>query len=361
MEELLTVEFYKNTADASLLGLGITLGVWFALLLARRIATASVKHLVKKTELPWDDVLAAVIPKTHALFLLTLAFLVGSRWMDLSEHFESNLRSVVEVATLIQGGLWATCVVSFFVLTHREQKRKEDPASVTTISALGLLVRMVVWILVTLLILANAGVEIGPLIAGLGVGGIAIALAIQTVLKDLLASLSILLDKPFVVGDFLIVGDLMGGVEHIGLKTTRIRSLSGEQLIFSNNDLLESRLRNFGRMKERRVVFPLGVTYQTPREKLVKIPGIIRTAIESQEHARCDRSHFREYGDFALKFETIYYVAVPDFAAYMNIQQAVNLQIHEEFEKEGIEFAYPTQTILMGPQKNSENITSKSS
>jgi small-conductance mechanosensitive channel len=244
------------------------------------------------------------------------------------------------------------------VHAHRERRLKEDPASVTTISALGLLARVVVWVLVILLILTNAEVKIGPLLAGLGVGGIAVALAVQTVLKDLLASLSILLDKPFVVGDFLIVGDLMGAVEHIGLKTTRIRSLSGEQLVFSNNDLLESRVRNFGRMRERRVVFKLGVTYQTTRDQLAKIPGIIKAAIASQAKTRFDRSHFNEYGNFSLNVETVYYVGVPDYNTYMDVQQAINLAINEQFEKEGIEFAYPTQTIFLTPPEAPEANTS---
>jgi small-conductance mechanosensitive channel len=169
----------------------------------------------------------------------------------------------------------------------------------------------------------------------------------QNVLGDLFASLSIVLDKPFVLGDFLIVDEHLGNVEHIGLKTTRVRSLWGEQLIFSNSDLLNSRIRNLGRMQERRTVFALGVTYQTPREKLTRIPGILREAVEAQEKTRFDRSHFKAYGDFSLNFETVYYVTVADYNAYMDVQQAINLRIHERFEEEGIEFAYPTQTLFL--------------
>jgi small-conductance mechanosensitive channel len=167
------------------------------------------------------------------------------------------------------------------------------------------------------------------------------------VLGDLFASLSIVLDKPFEVGDFLIIGELLGTVEYVGLKTTRLRSLSGEQLVFSNSDLLNSRIRNFGRMYERRVVFKIGVTYQTPRDKLMKIPVIIREAIEKQTNTRFDRSHFFEYGNFSLNYESVYYVQGPDYNEYMDIQQAINLTIHEQFEKEGIEFAYPTQTLFL--------------
>jgi small-conductance mechanosensitive channel len=196
-------------------------------------------------------------------------------------------------------------------------------------------------------VLDNLGVDITALIAGLGVGGIAVALAVQTVLGDLFASLSIALDKPFVVGDFLIVDDLLGSVEFVGLKTTRLRSLSGEQLVFSNSDLLNSRIRNYGRMYERRTAFDIGVTYQTPREKLKKIPDIIRTAIEKQDDTRFDRSHFKAYGDFSLNYETVYYISGPDYNKYMDIQQAINFEIHAAFEREQIEFAYPTQTIFV--------------
>jgi small-conductance mechanosensitive channel len=167
------------------------------------------------------------------------------------------------------------------------------------------------------------------------------------VLGDLFASLSIVLDRPFVIGDFIIVDDMVGTVEYVGLKTTRVQSLSGEQIVFANADLLNSRIRNFKRMYQRRIVFTLGVTYQTPRAQLEQIPSIIRAAVERQENARFDRSHFLSYGDFSLNFETVYHVLVPDYNVYMDIQQAINLEIHREFEAAGIEFAYPTQTLFM--------------
>jgi small-conductance mechanosensitive channel len=210
--------------------------------------------------------------------------------------------------------------------------------------------RLATWVVVLLLGLDNLGIDVTALVAGLGVTGIAVALAVQNILGDLFASLSIVLDKPFVIGDFLAVGDMMGSVEYVGLKTTRLRSLSGEQLVFSNSDLLGSRIRNFGRMAERRALFTIGVTYQTPREKLERIPQMIREAVEAQPQTRFDRSHFARYGDSAITFETVYYVTVPEYPVYMDIQQAINLRIHEAFEREGIEFAYPTQTVFLTKQ-----------
>jgi len=172
-----------------------------------------------------------------------------------------------------------------------------------------------------------------------------VALALQNVLGDLLASLSIALDQPFVIGDFLIVGDHMGSVEYVGIKSTRLRSLTGEQIVMSNADLLSSRVRNYGRMYERRIVFSLGVAYETPREKLQRIPPLLREIIEARDGVRFDRAHFAKYGDFSLDFEIVYYVQSPDYGRYMDAQQAINFRILEEFENLGVQFAYPTQTL----------------
>ena len=203
------------------------------------------------------------------------------------------------------------------------------------------------WSIVLLLALDNLSIDVTALVTGLGIGGIAVALAAQNILGDLFASLTIVLDKPFLLKDFLIVNEFLGTVEHIGLKTTRLRSLTGEELVFSNADLLNSRIRNYGRMFERRVVFSLGVVYQTPRDKLAKIPDIIRSAIEAQEKTRFDRAHFKDFGAYALNFEAVYYVLVPDYNVYMDTQQAINFYIHEQLEAEGIEFAYPSQTVYV--------------
>ncbi len=347
MLESLTHEFFGNSLMQCLLAVAVASAVWFGLLIVRRLAAGATSKIADKTGLYWNRVVAACVPRTRPFFLAALAIFAGSRVLDLSPLAWFYINRAVIIVALVQLGFWASHAIKLFVSETRRKNLEKNPAAVTSLGALSVFARSLVWLLVVLLILANVGIEIAPLLAGLGVGGLAVALAVQTILKDLLASLSIILDKPFVVGDFLIIGDLMGAVEHIGLKTTRIRSLSGEQLVFSNNDLLESRIRNFGRMKERRVVFEVGVTYQTPREKLAAIPGLIREAILAQKGTRFDRSHFQKFGDFSLDFETVYFVAVPDFNTYMDIQQGINLHIHESFEREGIEFAYPTQTLFL--------------
>ena len=221
-----------------------------------------------------------------------------------------------------------------------------DPGGATAIGAMSFVGRALVWTVVALLVLDNLGIDVTALITGLGIGGVAVALALQNVLSDLFASLSIVLDKPFVVGDFVVVGDVMGTVEHVGLKTTRLRSLSGEQLVISNSDLLSSRIRNFQRMSERRAVFQLGVTYETSPDKLRAVPGIVRAAIEGQPGTRFDRSHFKSYGAFSLDFETVYYVHTADYNRYMDVQEGINLELLSQFNAHGIEFAYPTSTVL---------------
>jgi len=347
----LQTEIASNSVQTWLIALAIALATMVAVGVFRFV---SMKYLQKLTEhqvaaSAWD-ILLKVIGRTSWLFIFILALFIGSLVVELPETARRVLDSITIISLLIQAGLWSSLALQQAIDQYREHKISEDPASVTTLNVLSFIGKVMLWAVVLLLVLDNLGINITALVAGLGVGGIAIALAVQTILGDLLSSLSIVLDKPFVIGDFLAVGDLLGSVEHVGLKTTRLRSLSGEQLVLSNSDLLNSRIRNYGRMYERRVLFSIGVTYQTPREKLIKIPEIIREAVTGQEKTRFDRSNFKEYGNFSLNFESVYYVLGPDYNEYMNIQQAINLHIHEAFENEGIEFAYPTQTLFVQQQ-----------
>jgi len=345
--DVLDTVFFGNTVSGWLAGLGVAVSFLVVVEIVRLALGRQLRRLTEASDtLAWDALLA-VLRQRQSLFLAIIAVFLGSLVLDLPDRGQRLIHLVAVVALLIQSGLWASAALRASIKGYRKLHEETDPASVTTLSIIKFIGRIVIWSLVLLLVLDNLGVNITALIAGLGVGGIAVALALQTILGDLFASLSIVLDKPFVVGDFLAVGDLLGSVEYVGLKTTRLRSLSGEQLVFSNSDLLNSRIRNFGRMFERRVAFDIGVTYQTPRDKLVLIPQIIREAIESQVHTRFDRSHFKKYGDFALLFESVYYVDGADYNLYMDIQQGVNLRIHERFEQEGVEFAYPTQTLFI--------------
>jgi small-conductance mechanosensitive channel len=352
--EFLNTEFLSNTLRQWAIAAGVTVLIVAVLRTVAAVAVNRLRALARHTATEWDDIIAGALGKTRFLFLLIVGVFAGAHALALSPRARGTVDSLLVIALLVQAGIWAGAILSQWLESYRKREMQEDPAAATTVGALGFVGRLVLWAAVLLLSLDNLGIDITALVAGLGIGGIAVALALQNVLGDLFSSLSIVLDKPFVLGDFLIIDEHLGNVEHIGLKTTRIRSLWGEQLVFSNSDLLKSRIRNFGRMFERRVVFPIGVTYQTPRDKLRMIPGIIREAVESQERTRFDRSHFKAFGDFSLNFETVYYVTIPDFNAYMDVQQAINLRIHERFEQEGIEFAYPTQTLFVVRQGTSD-------
>jgi len=196
-------------------------------------------------------------------------------------------------------------------------------------------------------VLENLGVDVTAMVAGLGIGGVAVALALQNILGDLFASVSIMLDKPFEVGDFLVVGTEMGNVESVGVKTTRVRSLSGEQLVFANGDLLQARIRNYKRMQERRVVFNVGVTYQTTADQVEKLPPLIESIVSSVEGLRFDRAHFKAFGDSSLVYEIVYWVESPDYKVYMDAQQRINLALMRSLEEMGVTIAYPTQTIYL--------------
>ena len=343
--EYLDATYYDNTLRQWLIALGAVVLVAIALGIVRRGVMSRVGKLAARTGTSWDDLAVDALRRTKGLFLLIVGLYAGTLFLALDERIRGYARGVLVIALIIQVGLWVSAAIRFRLEFYRKLRLKDDPSGVMTMAAIGFIAQIVLWAIVLLLVLDNAGVEVTPLIASLGVGGIAVALAVQNILGDLFASLSIVLDKPFVIGDFLIVNDFLGSVEYIGLKTTRLRSLSGEQIVFSNADLLSSRIRNYGRMYERRIVFSVGVTYGTPKEKLERIPRIIRELVEAQPKTRFDRSHFKGYGDSSLDFETVYYVLAPEYNTYMDIQQAINLGIYERFGAEGLDFAFPTRTL----------------
>ncbi len=241
-------------------------------------------------------------------------------------------------------------LVDWTLLRWTKSERNGPQDAVGTIVGLRWLVLLVAYAIILLAALQNTGVDVTSLIAGLGIGGIAVALAMQNILGDLFASLTIALDKPFIVGDFIVVGSEMGTVEHVGLKTTRVRSLSGEQLVFGNADLLSSRIRNYKRMSERRVVFGFSVVYGTPVDTLQAIGDMVRRVVEGHDTVRFDRCHLHRFGSSSLDFETVYYINSPDYNTHMDVQQAVHLSIAREFKERGIEFAFPTQMLYVVPR-----------
>lgn len=289
--------------------------------------------------------LPEIVEQTRLPFLAFVGVLVSLQYLQLPARPALILDRVTIVVFLLQAALWGNRAITLWLSRSVTRGTAPDAEGVMSMAIIGFIARAALWSVLCLMVLDNLGVNITALVASLGIGGIAVALALQNVLGDVFASLSIVMDKPFVIGDFIVVDDVMGTVEYVGLKTTRLRSLGGEQIVFSNTDLLGSRIRNYKRMYERRVVFRIGVTYDTPRTKLEQLPVALRRIIESVDATRFDRAHFVSHGDFALQFEIVYFVLSPDYNRYMDIQQRINLELHDWCGNEGIEFAFPTSTV----------------
>jgi small-conductance mechanosensitive channel len=348
MAEILGQVYLGNSLQDWLLSLAGFLITLTVLPLLRGLVMSQRKR-IQSFEPPMGVELALVlIARTSKLFLWIVALYVALRFLELGPRVEKSANIVIVVVFWVQVALWGMAAVNFGLDRQRQRGAGAgDPAVQGSLGILSFIARLAIFTVAALLALDNLGVNITALVAGLGVGGIAIALAVQTLLGDLLASLSITLDKPFVVGDWLRVDNVEGTVERIGVKSTRLRSLSGEQIILANADLLKSRVHNLGRMPERRVLFTLGVTYETPRAKLERIPALVESVINATPDTRFVFCVFRHFGDFALQFEVVYYVALEAGAKYLEILNNVNYGIHAAFEREGISFAYPTQTVVV--------------
>jgi len=349
---LIDLELLGNPLRAWMIALAIALVGAAVLRLITRLAARRQRTLDRNQPRSLPGRIAGLVGLTRGFFVLLLAIQLGSLALSLPAGTRQALRTLTVIGTLIQLGLWGNALIRIFLQARQE----EDPTRKTTFNALEIISRVAMWAVVVLLALDNIpGVEIDTLIASLGIGGVAAALAVQNVLGDLFASLSIALDRPFKIGDFIIVDEYRGTIENIGLRSTRLQSLSGEQLIFSNSDLLDSRIRNYRLMQERRVEFTFGVTYDTPNETLAAISGIVRELVEAQANTRFDRAHFKEFGDFALVFEVVYYVLAGDYNVYMDCQHAINLGLRDRLQRQEVEFAFPTRTVILQPGDTERN------
>ena len=333
-----------NDAADYALAIALLIAVPFSLALEKRLAS---RLLV-------NGVPAAMARATNMWLLLPLAVYAATLPLELPPRLDRIAALGALVAMLAQGGIWASRALAAWFERRFRDVRAQDPDGATTLRLIGFAAQGALWLLVGLLALDQLGFDVTALVAGLGIGGVALALAVQNILGDVFACAAIALDKPFVVGDFIVVDGLRGTVENVGPKTTRVRSLDGELLVFSNADLLKSRVRNFKRMFERRIQFCIAVNYDTPADKLRRIPGWLREAVDAQPKTRFDRAHFKSYGDWALDFEVVYYVLDADYNLYMDVQQSLNLAIYERFSAEGVEFAFPTRTLFVRGAAESE-------
>ncbi|MFA4992255.1 MAG: mechanosensitive ion channel family protein [Candidatus Omnitrophota bacterium] len=311
-----------------------------------RFLVKRLKKLAEKTAVRFDDFLVLILEKVGLPALYISCFYVSAKILNLPSGADSLINTLEMVVITFFAARIVVMLAGWGIDVYLA-KKQQDPATARSLDGMLWAVKILIWALAVIILLDNLGYKVSTLIAGLGIGGIAVAIAAQAVLKDFFSYFSIVFDRPFKIGDFIIIGDFMGTVEYIGIKTTRIRSLGGEQMIFSNTDLTDSRVRNYKLIEKRRVLFRVGVTYQTSLSQLKEIPKIIERIIKDTRDAAFDRAHFFSYGDFSLVFEIVYFVLSPDYNKYMDIQQDINFAIKEEFERRGIEFAYPTQTLYV--------------
>lgn len=343
--------FFNNTLGNFLISLAVFVILLLGLSLVKKIVVSYLGKLAQKTVSDFDDLLVRLVSQIGWPVITVVALYVATSSLVMTEGIRSLIRNLTIFVVTFRVILLVQNILQYAVNKILIKRvRADNPSSQAMVNSVVWIIKWVLWALGSLFILDNLGVNISSLVAGIGIGGIAVAMASQAVLGDAFSALCIYLDKPFEIGDFIIIDEYMGTVENIGLKTTRIKSLSGEQLVFANADLTKSRIKNYKRMQTRRIVFKLGVVYQTSIDKVKRIPVMIKEIL-TKTGVQCDRVHFQSFGDSALIFEVVYFVLSADYNVYMDKQQAINYEIMKEFDKEGIDFAYPTQTLYMKNEK----------
>lgn len=349
IEQILQYRLMSNPVRAWIMVIAIFLAVLLGMLVVRWILANRLEILSQKKDAMISPFILKGVNHIGYYFFFMVAVFYSTRFLEMPVAFRENLEIALYFVLAVQGGILANYILRSWLHFHLARRSKNDNQTLGALSIFNFIIQTFIWSIVVLSVLQAMGYDVTTLIAGLGVGGVAVALALQKILGDLFSSLSIVFDKPFLLGDFINVNnnDILGTVEHIGLKTTRVRSLSGEQIVCANSHLLDSQIRNYKRMRERRIAFHLGVVYQTSCEHMKRIPEMLKDIVTSVERTRFDRAHFKDYGDFSLNFEIVYYILSSDYTVYMDIQQEINLQILQRFREDGIEFAYPTSVTYL--------------
>ncbi len=344
-QNFLQIEFLGNTVQDFIIA-AIAFVLFLAILkLFQTIILKKLKKLALKTKTDIDDTLIEIVNTLKPPFYSFLAFYFALQFLTLSDIFAKVLQVAILVWVIYQAIIAVQILINYIV--RKKIGGEDDEATKSAAQMLSGVLKFALWVFGALFVLSNLGVNVSSLIAGLGIGGIAIAFALQNILGDLFSSFSIYFDKPFKIGDFIVLGNQMGSVKKIGIKTTRIQTPQGEELVVSNSELTKSQIRNFGVMEKRRNLHHIGVSYSTPPEKLKNIPKMIKEIIYKQDNAEYSRVHFNNFGDYSLTFQIVYYVLSGDYTVFMDTQQSINLQIIEKFKQEGIEIAFPSQTIYL--------------
>ncbi len=357
--DIFDYQLLSNPLVDWLIAASIALAIILVASVVKRFAVRRLRRLAGRTATSVDDAAVTLLERVQLWVIAVLAIWAGGQFLNLPHKTDLFIAKATTVVVFLQIGLWCGQLLQFWADRSHARAIASNPAATTTLGALVFVGRALLWALILLLTLGNLGVNVSALVTSLGIGGIAVALAVQNVLGDLLASLSIVMDKPFVVGDFIVLDDYRGTVEHIGLKSTRLRSQDGEQIVLANSDLLKGRIRNYHRMSERRVEFTFRLAYGTPLDKLEKVPATLRALVERHKGARFERAHFRKLADAWLEFEVVYWVTNPDQQVFLDIQQAINLQLMATFGKEKINFA--GGSVVLTEVKESKEPDSKAS
>ncbi|UFX83376.1 mechanosensitive ion channel family protein [Candidatus Absconditicoccus praedator] len=342
----LSTVFFGNTVFEYIFAFLMFLFVFFVLRIFRAVILKKLSNIFYNTKSEFDSFIIGLIQNTPRYVYITISIYIPLKYLFLPDEIDITIDAIFLVVILLQFIRIATELVKFFLA--RTLLNEEDKDSLTTYNLLLVIARVVIWTTSLLFLLINLGFEITPLLASLGVGGIAVAFALQNILQDIFSSISIYLDKPFKIGDFIAVNGNFGTVEKIGIKTTRIRTLQGEQLVVSNQDMTTASVNNFGEMEKRRVVFEFGIVYETPVEKVKTAKEIVKNIFEEDDikyYTELNRVHFKDFGDFSLNFEVVHTFNTSDFDIRMDVQENINIRIMEEFEKNNINFAYPTQVV----------------
>ena len=300
----------------------------------------------KKTKTTLDDEILKNIKSPIYFFVILIGLYSAFDAIELLDQYSDFLMFIFIIAEILLGTYIVTRVVNVVIAWYAERRSKKK-MSEHILFVLKRIINGIIFLFAFLIILYVLEIDLSGIVVGLGVGGIAIAFALQNVLSDMFSAFSIYFDKPFEIGDFIVVGEYSGVVKKIGMKSTRVKLLQGEELVLANSVLTTTNVRNFKKLRKRRINFGFGVTYDTPSNKLKKIPKIVNEIINKMEITEVDRIHFKEFGDFSLNFEVVYYINNKEYSVYMDVQQDINLAIKEAFEKEGIEMAFPTQTIFL--------------
>lgn len=358
LSNLLSFELWGNTGEQYAIALAIFVGLMIVFKIFQVIVLYRLKKLTNKTQTDIDDFVLGLVKNVKPPFYFMVAFYLATNFLDLNEFLKKVVFGAFVIILVIQVIITAQKVIDYFIkkkiLKSDDEGGDKDKEAIVKLTAQ--LTKGALWIFGALLILSNIGVDVTSLIAGLGIGGIAIALAVKDILGDIFASFSIFTDKPFKVGDFIELSpNEKGTVEKIGVKTTRLKTRQGQQIVVSNKMLTEATIQNYRRMEKRQTSYILGITYETPKSKLKKVPAIIKKIIEEQKHASVVRVYLKEFGDFSINFEVVFTMENPEYDLFTRTQHKIHLATLKAFEEEGIEFAYPTQTLFVQKNGSSDN------